>query len=303
MVLQVLLMLQRLCHAIAGCSLCSSLWASITSRCKSAKSQCDDKEVAVLTQKEPPQPPRLQEKWDEAGVAAVDVVVRAMSGDVVYSQEGVTANMPVAKLLGRICQQTGNKCEVLQLCAGATVLDQSLRIGDGVAPALAGEPVELILLRLPGPAVEVEATSGRRIELLDAVPDTGSRCHADRNYRFISLGDFAQRPTMRYVLTSNEDKNTPPDEVMWKLTVRAPVTVYLNFRSEQHVTHTGAAAWLTEGGWARSKMSSTVSSGVPNGPYQGPVYSKSLDSGTVDLMGSNCGEGTYFVFVDVQAWG
>merc|ERR1719229_581309 len=100
---------------------------------------------------------------------------------------------------------------------------------------------------------------------------------------------------MLYVLTSNNDKMTPAKQVMWKLHVRAPpATVYLNFRSQAHVSR--AEQW----GWLRAVLRSTVSTGVPNGPYSGPVYSKVIEEpGTVDLMGSNCDEGTYFVFVEL----
>lgn len=42
-----------------------------------------------------------------------------------------------------------------------------------------------------------------------------------------------------------------------------------------------------------------MSTGVPNGPYTGPVYSKAFDPGDVKLMGSNTWEGTYFVFLQV----
>merc|ERR1712070_1199325 len=41
------------------------------------------------------------------------------------------------------------------------------------------------------------------------------------------------------------------------------------------------------------------STGVPNGLYSGPVYSKQCTAGQIDLMGSNCKEGTYLVFVEL----
>ncbi|CAJ1365805.1 unnamed protein product [Effrenium voratum] len=123
------------------------------------------------------------------------------------------------------------------------------------------------------------------------------RASQDRNYVFYSLGSFADKPSMRYLLTSNDDKGTPADLPMWRLNIRMPVVVYLNFRSERHAAQ--ARTWLR--GWTKSTtMESTVSSGIPNGPYHGPIYYKAVDSGTLDLNGSHCGEGTYFVFVDVQ---
>jgi len=48
-------------------------------------------------------------------------------------------------------------------------------------------------------------------------------------------------------------------------------------------------------------MKSTVSSGYPRGPYSGPVFSKRCGPGRVELMGSAYYEGTYFVFVELQA--
>ena len=35
--------------------------------------------------------------------------------------------------------------------------------------------------------------------------------------------------------------------------------------------------------------------------YSGPTYSKAFEPGVVDLNGSNTWEGTYFVFIDLQA--
>ena len=102
---------------------------------------------------------------------------------------------------------------------------------------------------------------------------------------------------MYYVMTCNEDRGTSSDTVMWTLHTSQQVTVYLNFRSTQHVEETGATEWLSSLGWESSEMRSTVSTGRPNGPYSGPVYFKSC-IGDVELMGSNCSEGTYFVFLE-----
>lgn len=103
-------------------------------------------------------------------------------------------------------------------------------------------------------------------------------------------------------MACNADKNTPADRTMWSLDFALPsATIFLNFRSEDHVACTGAAGWLAEEGWVlQEHMSSTVSSGYPNGPYQGPVFSRHLDAaGTVRLRGSNCKEGIYFVFIQL----
>jgi len=153
-------------------------------------------------------------------------------------------------------------------------------------------------MRLPV-GVEVSAQSGLRIEVTD-VPETGGLCHFDRGYTFLSLGDF-QRPGMRYIMTSNEDRKTPASESMWILETSVQTTVHLNFRSEEHVTGTGASAWLSLRGWLRnSTLQSTVSTGHPRGTYQGPVFSQTYASGRIELMGSNTWEGVYFVFVEVR---
>merc|ERR1711998_759258 len=44
---------------------------------------------------------------------------------------------------------------------------------------------------------------------------------------------------------------------------------------------------------------SAVSTGFPNGLYSGPVHGKQCTAGQIDLMGSNCKEGTYMVFVEL----
>mmetsp|Transcript_22130 Transcript_22130/g.50650 ORF Transcript_22130/g.50650 Transcript_22130/m.50650 type:complete len:376 (-) Transcript_22130:162-1289(-) len=146
--------------------------------------------------------------------------------------------------------------------------------------------------------VEASSTSGLCI-MVTAVPPVGAECHFDRVYSFKSLGDF-QRPGMLYVMTSNDDRKTSSNQVMWVLEARVPIIVHLNFRSEGHVTRTGASTWLSSRGWTKnSSMKSTVSTGVPNGPYSGPVYSRRCAPGRIELMGSNTWEGVYFVFVEL----
>jgi len=79
-----------------------------------------------------------------------------------------------------------------------------------------------------------------------------------------------------------------------------PCTIHLNYRSARHVAEGRQEAWLRAKGFApNGALRSAVSSGVPNGPYSGPVYSKVLsEPGSVELMGSATWEGTYFVFID-----
>merc|ERR1712032_257398 len=71
--------------------------------------------------------------------------------------------------------------------------------------------------------------------------------------------------------------------------------VFLNFRSERHASMPGVAEWLDEQLWRRAAFQSAVTTGK----YSGPVFERQVESGTLELMGSNCEEGTYFVFVQV----
>jgi len=144
--------------------------------------------------------------------------------------------------------------------------------------------------------VEVSASSGLRIDV-GAVPEPGSCCHFDRDYRFMSLGGFA-RPGLLYVTTSNEDRKTSASRVMWTIDASVPVTLYINFRGETHAS--SASSWLEQHKWESSDIASCITSGFPNGPYSGPVFSKKFEAGSIPLMGSNTWEGTYFVFVEVQ---
>lgn len=76
----------------------------------------------------------------------------------------------------------------------------------------------------------------------------------------------------------------------------------LQFRSEEHVVNGGAEAWLDAGGFElNAHIASTRSSGEPRGPYVGPVFSKRVRAGRVQLHGSQYWEGTYFVFVEPHA--
>lgn len=259
------------------------------------------------------QPPRREESEWPPSPLRVGFVVRAMSGSVVMSRGqdgGIAANTEVKNLVQRICLLTGARPELVCLVVGTELLKPGDAIGNALGDVFGGAsrgrlgggkgPLEFTLVRFLGPAFTAEAMSRLSIKVLDHVPAVGSRCHCDRDYTFRSLGGFAGKPGMHYVLTSNSDKQTPTGRVMWRIDVRRPCTIYLNFRSREHVMRTGALAWLTSGLWEACSLQSTVSTGVPNGPYSGPVYSNSFDSGVVDLMGSNCQEGTYFVFVEIQ---
>ncbi|KAG8461918.1 hypothetical protein KFE25_013937 [Diacronema lutheri] len=150
--------------------------------------------------------------------------------------------------------------------------------------------------------VDASASSGSTIELI-AVPPVGALCHWDRPYHFESLGSFAERAHTLYLMACNDDRRTSSSAVMWTLHLRVGATVFVNFRSEErHLLASGAERWLRVGGWARDEsIVSPVSTGFPNGPYAGPTFSRRCAPGTVELMGSNCWEGTFFVFVELDA--
>lgn len=175
-------------------------------------------------------------------------------------------------------------------------LETHLKVSTADQPAC---PLCRAEMRIPIPVTAASA-SGREIEVLQRVPPADSRCHFDRAYTFLSLGEFAGNPKMLYVRTSNDDRKTSSREVMWMLATLSSAVVYLNFRSNSHVTETGACRWLEKEGWSLCEMEGTISSGFPSGIYQGPVFSKQFPAGEIHLKGSNCWEGTYFVFVEVQ---
>lgn len=190
--------------------------------------------------------------------------------------------------------------------AGTAALRSDSRLGQHTEGLADGDTLEVSLAIVQGPPVTVRATSGREIELIEGVPEPHDECHFDRDYTFDSLGDFAAREGMRYVMTSNDDRKTSSDRVMWQLDLRVPATVFVNFRSERHVQEGRALPWLRRDGWEHQPdFKSTVSTGYPNGPYEGPVYAKVVHpkhrKELVDLMGSNFFEGTYFVFVELGA--
>merc|ERR1712217_385051 len=71
----------------------------------------------------------------------------------------------------------------------------------------------------------------------------------------------------------------------------------------RHVEETGVRLWLDAQGWEQNMaLRSVVTSGYPNGPYSGPVFSKSFDPGVIELKGSNTWEGVYFVFIELAEY-
>lgn len=242
----------------------------------------------------------MRNRWSDAGVDSAPLLIRALSGQPVLSMDDVIPGTPMSSVVADICAETGAFADEVRLVAGASVVDHDAQLGDCAFPAEGG-PVEMSFIYVPGPPVSAETTSGSEIEVLDGLPPAPCRrCHNDRGYRFTSLGAFEHMPNVRYVLTPNADKSMPCSEVMWTLDIRVPAKVHLNFRGVRHVTQTGAADWLAKDGWTVSDLQSTVSSGTPNGPYSGPVYSKQVNREVVELMGSDCWEGVYFVFVELE---
>lgn len=240
-------------------------------------------------------------RWSDAGIEKAPLLIRRLSGQSVLSMDEAMPGTPMSSVVAGICAETGAFVDEVRLVVGASVVDHEALLGDCALPPIAG-PVEMSYIFVPGPPLTAETTSGSDIEVLEGLPEAPARrCHSDRGYRFTSLGGFADMPNVRYVLTPNADKSTPGDEVMWRLHVRSKAKVHLNFRSARHVTQTGAADWLAKDGWTVSDLQSTVSTGTPNGPYSGPVYSKQVNREIVELMGSDCWEGVYFVFVELEA--
>jgi hypothetical protein len=148
--------------------------------------------------------------------------------------------------------------------------------------------------------IAVRSTSGRPIEVVP-LPTPGDQCHLDRMYRFLSLGGFAELPadSIFYLLSSNEDRHTPANTCMWRLTLPCCAILHINFRSEAHAA--AADAWLKRDQWRRNRgLASAVSTGIPNGPYSGPVFSKAVEQGEARLPGSATWEGVYFAFIQLQ---
>lgn len=233
------------------------------------------------------------------------VKVRSLSGEIVDSMDGAEESMFVYELVSRVCQSKAARSDEVRLMAGTTTLHTDKQLSEYVDALADGDTLEVSLAIVQGPPITVRAMSGREIELLEGVPEVDDECHFDRNYTFDSLGDFAGRRGMRYVMTSNDDRKTPTHHVMWQLDLRVPATVYVNFRSVRHVHEGRATQWLRRDGWEHCpEFRSTVSTGYPNGPYDGPVYAKVVHPKNrkelVDLMGSDFFEGTYFVFVEMD---
>lgn len=242
-----------------------------------------------------------REQWIEIGAAPL--VVRALSGQVLFERDDAKFETPLAEIAAMSCACLGDvdldTVRLVVLGEDRAYSPEGV-LGDIVAPEH-GEAVQLTLIRLSGPPIRVEATSGRPIELLNKLPPVNSLCHFDRNYRFLSMGGFGDRPDIQYIKTSNEDKATPCSNVMWRLVLLFPAIVYLNFRSLEHVEATGVRIWIDAQGWELSpEIASTVTSGVPNGPYEGPVYRKVVEPGALELFGSGCREGVYFVFIEIS---
>lgn len=235
------------------------------------------------------------------------LLVRSISGKVVHSQVLAGTSVRVSVIVSSVCQKTeAARPDEVRLMADDCILEHTAKVGHGQSVALGPcKTLELSLALVPGPPITAYSSSGSRIEVLDGVPTRGEDCHFDRDYMFLSLGDFANKTGMHYIMTSNDDRKTPSNKVMWQLDIREAAVVFINFRSEEHLARTKKGLdWLKRDGWeVQPNFQSTSSNGYPNGPYSGPVYAKTVRPQNrqcvVDLMGSAFFEGTYFVFVQM----
>eukprot|EP00931_Biecheleriopsis_adriatica_P088114 TRINITY_DN62492_c0_g1_i1.p1 TRINITY_DN62492_c0_g1~~TRINITY_DN62492_c0_g1_i1.p1 ORF type:complete len:359 (+),score=55.16 TRINITY_DN62492_c0_g1_i1:65-1141(+) len=249
----------------------------------------------------------LKERCERPAAAWIrPLLVRSLSGKVVHALESADDSTQVSDIVTSVCEHIETRGDEVKLMLEDNVLQHDRSLGECLQAPGKEEALELSLAVVQGPPVTARSTSGRRIEVLPGVPQPDDDCHFDRDYVFISLGGFSKRRGMRYVMASNDDRKTSIDQVMWQLDIREPMTVYLNFRSENHVQNTGVLTWLNRYGWQeKPDFDSAVTSGYPNGPYSGPVYAKSIRPKNrqhlLNLMGSNCWEGTYFVFVELES--
>lgn len=288
--------------------LCSRINGGLRIICKKKKAPAlldeSEDENEQQGEREDNEEPVLVQEVQQQG----PLVVRSISGKIQYSDDMTGDNLPIKRIVDIVCQNMQARDDEVCLSAGENILDHGMILGQGkcIAHPGAGKTLELALALVAGPPVTAHSASRTKVEVMDGVPARGDDCHFDREYKFVSLGDFAKTQGMRYVMTCNDDRRTPSNVVMWQLDLRECATVYLNFRSVGHV-HAGAAhEWLKQGGWdLQLDFKGTVSSGYPNGPYEGPVYAKMFRPKNrkcvVDLMGSNYWEGTYFVFVQLPS--
>jgi len=237
------------------------------------------------------------------------LTVRSISGKIVHSQEIAGHGTRVMDIVSSVCESTNARMDEVHLMAGESILKHDMILGHGecVTHPGPGNTLEVSLAVVPGPSLTAHSMSGSRIEVLDHVPEIRQDCHFDRDYEFTSLGDFANKPGMHYIMTCNDDRKTSANKVMWRLDLREEAVVFINFRSQAHVQQGHALDWLRRDGWElQPDFKSTVSSGFPNGPYSGPVYAQAFcprnRQHLVDLMGSNYWEGAYFVFVQMGSF-
>jgi len=162
-------------------------------------------------------------------------------------------------------------------------------------------------------SVSAEATSGRTITVERSLSMTTGVFH-DRSYTFDSLGTFAG---MMFIKTSNDDKDTDHDHVMWKIRTPDPVRVYLVKLSHQ------VLPWLFRDGWALAAGKAGLAYSGTRGTkdkdweartqadgshleYQlrtdhygpGEVYMKEFAAGTVIIPGNGGNDGSFLIFLE-----
>jgi len=143
----------------------------------------------------------------------------------------------------------------------------------------------------------LEATTGYTASI--ETPVEGASVFYDREYTFVSLGDFAGQT---YIKSSNEDKHIRHSHVQMKLRFDQPTTVYVVALQE--------LPWLQAEGWTTSALEGPIYRGVRQtrhtdwsgelvedtyGP--GRVFEKTFPSGTVEMRGNGAGDGTFLIFV------
>ena len=148
-----------------------------------------------------------------------------------------------------------------------------------------------------------QSASGRAINVIPGIPAVGDAPYTDRGYDFTTLSSFETMDAY-YIQPANDDKNTPPNSVMWTLNVPVPVTIYIDFWGGDAHLATGSADWLlaTNSQWVQ--QTDMTGSEFTAGCCQhglGPVFSQTFPAGPISLMGNGGGgHGAYYLFIEAN---
>jgi hypothetical protein len=150
---------------------------------------------------------------------------------------------------------------------------------------------------------KIAATSGRAATLVDYSDlAVGGKVWHDRSFVFTSIGAYSD--DCQFMMVSNNDKNTPFEDVQYEITLGCASTVYLDFYAgDEHANVLGFSKW--NAGWERSDVPSAQNSA---NHWQGLVFERTFPAGTVNLMGNggqmpgtrfegSVGHGTYYGFI------